>query len=129
MPKKRSPENKGLPTGWRQTHGAFYYRVPSGMESCWDGKKLFRLGKTLPEAWTEWAKRQATPTDVRTINQLLDRYMLEVVPKKAPTTQVSQRQHSKQVRAVFGSMSLAGIKPQFIYAYFDKRSSKAAARH
>jgi integrase len=129
MPKKRNPENRGLPVGWRQAHGAFYYRVPVGMESWWDGKKLFRLGKTLPEAWGEWARRQAAPNEARTVGQLLDRYMIEVVPTKAQTTQRAQQQHCKQVRAVFGDMSLIGVKPQFVYAYIDKRSAKVSARH
>lgn len=129
MPKKRNPENRGLPTGWRQTHSAFYYRVPAGMEAFWDGKKLFRLGASLPEAWTEWARRQAAPTDARNISQLLDRYALEVMPLKAATTLHGQRQHMKQIRAVFGNMALTAIKPQHIYAYVDKRSAKTSARH
>jgi len=57
MPKNRKKENIGLPARWRLVHGAYYFQVPPGLEDLWDGKKMFRLGKTMPEAYREWAKR------------------------------------------------------------------------
>jgi hypothetical protein len=57
VPKPRRPENKGLPARWTNKHGAYYFRVPPGLESLWDGKQFFRLGKTLPEAYREWSAR------------------------------------------------------------------------
>ena len=48
MPLPRKKENKGLPARWRVARGAYYFRVPKGFEADWDGKQLFRLGKTLP---------------------------------------------------------------------------------
>jgi hypothetical protein len=47
MPRPRRPENRGLPSRWRFDHGAYYYQVPIGAEGAWDGKRTFRLGKTL----------------------------------------------------------------------------------
>lgn len=47
MPRARKKENQGLPARWRFVHGAYYYEVPRGLESLWDGKKKFRLGGSL----------------------------------------------------------------------------------
>lgn len=50
MPKARRPENVELPQRWTLQHGAYYYRVPTGSEHLWNGKKMYRLGKTVEEA-------------------------------------------------------------------------------
>ncbi|ACC71106.1 tyrosine-type recombinase/integrase [Paraburkholderia phymatum] len=128
MPKARNKENKGLPARWRQIHGAYYYRVPDGLESAWDGKKQFRLGKTLPEAYKAWADRLATLDDAKTIGELLDRYALEVVPNKEITTQAHNAVAIKRLRAVLGAVPLTSIKPRHVYQYIDKRSAKTAAK-
>lgn len=128
MPKARNKENKGLPARWRQIHGAYYYRVPDGLESAWDGKKQFRLGKTLPDAYKVWADRLATLDDANTVGELLDRYALEVVPNKKITTQAHNAVAIKRLRAVLGAVPLTSIKPRHIYQYIDKRSAKTAAK-
>lgn len=127
MPKKRKAENKGLPTRWRLIHGAYYYRVPPGHEASWDGKKQFRLGKSLPEAYKVWADRLGTLDDAKTIGDLLDRYSLEVVPKKEATTRAQNASAIKRLRAVMGAQPLAALKPRHIYQYVDKRSAKTSA--
>lgn len=128
MPKPRNRENKGLPARWKQQHGAYYYRVPPGMEKYWGDKQMFRLGKTLPEAYREWAKRIDSLDKANNIGQLLDRYALEVVPTKAPYTQRRNASHIKRIRAVFGHVPLSSIEPKDIYKYADKRGSKVEAR-
>lgn len=85
MPRRRNPENKHLPERWQQHHGAYFYQVPAGLESLWDGKRKFRLGKTLPEAYAEWARRLERNDQAKTIGALLDKYGLRVVPTKAPS--------------------------------------------
>lgn len=124
MPRKRNPENKGLPSRWRKKHGAIYYQVPEGMEQYWDGKKLFRLGKTEVEAYREWSARIGFMDRVKTIGQLLERYEREVIPEKAPKTRNENIRYSMKLRSVFGHMPIASIKPQHIYQYVDKRSKK-----
>lgn len=122
-PRKRNPENQGLPNRWRHTHGAYYYQVPPGLESLWDGKKMFRLGKTLPEAYRAWSARLDTQSDVRTIGQLLERYLLEVVPTKPPKSQSESISHAKNLGAVFGNQPLT-LKPRYVYKYVELRSQK-----
>ena len=124
MAPKRNVENRGLPARWKLQHGAYYYRVPPGLEPLWDEKQFFRLGSTLPEAYKVWAARLDTTNDVRNIGQLLDRYALEVVPTKAATTREGNVFAIKKLRAVFGSLPLTSIKPQTVYQYVDRRSVK-----
>ena len=124
MPRARNKENRGLPARWRLVHGAYYYAVPPGLEDKWDGKKLFRLGKQLHEAYRVWTEKLEETASVRTINQLLDRYSLEVIPTKAPASQISNQNQVKKIREVFGLMPLLPFKPQLIYKYVDARSKK-----
>jgi integrase len=127
MARRRNAENKGLPARWRSYHGAYYYQVPPGLEHIWGNKKQFRLGTSLPEAYKVWAERVGSPDKARNVNQLLDRYALEVVPKKAPTTQVGNAHQIAKLRPIFGNMALGDIKPQHVYQYVDKRGKKVAA--
>lgn len=124
MPKPRKPENRGLPARWQFTHGAYYFRVPPGMEAQWGGKKRYRLGKSLAEAYRAWAERIEKPQECRTVGTLLDRYKLEVIPTKAPKTQTEHLEYVTRLRAVFGDMPLSEIRPRHVYKYIDHRSRK-----
>lgn len=126
MARARLDINKGLPKRWKLAHGAYYFNVPPGQEDKWDGKKTFRLGVTLPEAYRVWAERIADDctTNVRTIGQLLDKYALEVVPTKSVSTQAVNQLFIKQLRSVFGKMPLLPFKPRLVYQYVRIRSVK-----
>lgn len=127
MPRSRNPENRGLPARWQRMHGAYYYQVPPGLEAAWDGKKKFRLGRTLPEAYKAWADRLGAIDSANNIGQLLERYSLEVVPTKAVRSQSENARAVTRLRAVFGELRLEDIRPQLIYQYVDKKSAKVAA--
>ena len=120
MPRKRNKENRGLPERWRYTHNAYYYRVPTGEEPLWDGKRQFRLGKTLSEAHKTFSERIAPFEEVRTMAQLCDRYAAEVVPDKAPATQRSNLYSLQRIRRVFLHNPVMGIQPSHIYQYKDR---------
>lgn len=124
MPKPRRRENRKLPARWTYQHGAYYYRVPPGLESLWAGKKFYRLAKTLAKAYTVWGEKQGLPTSTTTIGQLLDRYLLEVVPTKAPKTQESNRYSIATLRNVFGDMPITSLTPAQVYKFVDLRSRK-----
>lgn len=126
-PRARSPENRGLPARWRHTHGAYYYQVPPGLEHLWNGKQLFRLGSSLKEAYQAWTERIESPGETKTIGQLLDRYLLEAVPKKKRRTQVNNKAIIAKIRPAFDKVPITAIEPQHIYLYVDKRSAKTAA--
>jgi integrase len=126
VPRRRRPENKGLPARWRFYHGACYYHVPPGLEHRWDGKKQFRLGNSLPEAYRTWASRlEYADSELTTIGQLLDRYALEVVPTKAPQTQKGNAEAIRRLKAVFGDMSVVEFRPQHAYQYRDRRGRQS----
>ena len=128
MPRARNKENHGLPARWRHRNGAYYYQVPPGLESMWDGKKEFRLGKSLPEAYKAWGERMgAHDGKVYTVSTLLDRYAHEVVPTKANTTQTQNQIAIKRLRAVLGTAPLKAIKPTLIYEYIRKRGGKTGS--
>lgn len=76
MPRKRSIENKDLPARWKHEHDLYFYRLPPGLESQWDGKKTFNLGTNLGEAYRVWSDRINKPTEAKTISELLARYAL-----------------------------------------------------
>lgn len=128
MPRKRNPENKGLPSRWRHVSGAYYYQVPPGLESLWDGKKTFRLGKTLPEAYKAWAARIESIDGAKTIGEAFDRYALEVIPAKSPRTQVENLRALTRLRKPFGDLPLTSMRPQYCYQYIDKAANKIPAR-
>jgi len=127
MPRKRNKENVGLPARWKIEHGAVFYQVPTGLEDRWDGKRKFRLGATLPEAYKEWAARLESVDQAKTIGALLDRYALEVIPKKAVRTQVENQRAVRSLRAVFGAAPLTWLRPQHVYQYADKRKATPVA--
>lgn len=125
---KRLKENKPLPSRWVLKHGAYYY-LPSGEQRhLWDGKTWFRLGSTLAEAYRVWAQRVEAPARITNIGDLLERYLLEVVPKKAPKTATENLRQIKRLLPVFGKMNIQDLEPQHIYQFVDKRQAKVSAK-
>lgn len=132
MPKPRNKRNRELPKRWRFKNGAYRYLVPPGMEGLWDGKKEFTLGKTLPDAYRVWAARLAELEDITTANELMDRYLLEVVPTKSFKSQESNQLAIRRLRPVFGMMRPTEIQPVHAYKYADlvtKAHGKTSAKH
>ena len=124
MPKKRLPENKGLPERWRMKGSSYYYRVPKGQEKQWDNKTEFKLGGSLPEAYKTWSERIEYAAQVHSVSDLIERYMVEITPKKQRATQSYYQLYAKKLRAVFGDMNVASVEPVHIYRYIDERSKK-----
>jgi len=124
MAKKRSKENKCYPKGWRWKNGSIRYRVPAGMEHLWDGKKEFTLGKTETEAYKAWHERLQLNENAYFVSDLLDRYLYEVVPQKAYSSQQCNRTSIRKLRPVFGDMPITSVKPRHVYQYMDKASKK-----
>lgn len=120
-PRKRNPENRGLPARWRHYHGAYFYQVPKAARHLWEGKAQFLLGHTLPEAYKAWAARLQDAARVTTISQLLDRFALQHIPTLAPRTQLGYTQVLAPLRKSFGHMPLGDLQPVDIYGYVTHR--------
>lgn len=116
-------ENKGLPQRWRFRRGAYSYQIPPRRREEFGGKYEIRLGKTLQEAYRKWAEI-CEPKDIETFSDLIDRYMVEVVSHKKPSTQRSNKNSEKYLRAAFGEANPNLIKPVHVYKYRDTRSKQ-----
>jgi integrase len=118
--KKRNAENAGLPNRWRILHGAYYYRVPPGQEHWWDDKKQYRLGKTLAEAHEVFSGKIAQQQGViQNFSQLIDRYLVEVTPKKAPKTRHDEVYTMGRLRQYIGHNLVRNFLPVNAYQLRD----------
>lgn len=127
----RNKENRGLPARWRMKGSTYYYRVPPGAEAHWDGKVEYKLGNSLAEAHHVYAQKIAEYDNEpkKTINGLLDAYIVEKLPTLSKKAQTDQPYLIKPLRAVFGHMPLDELKPSHCYEYIDKSKSKSTAAH
>jgi integrase len=102
------------------------------MEDQWEGKKEFTLGITLPDAYQVWADRLAELEDITTVSDLMDRYLLEVVPAKSFKSQESNQLAIRRLKPVFGMMRPSEVQPVHAYKYADlvtKAHGRTSAKH
>ena len=126
----RNRENRKLPPNLyvrrrKRKNGdvwvAYYYRGS-------DGKDVF-LGNDLDMARIKWAEFEATekPKDLRIMGAIFDRYLQDIVPKKAPRPQEDNKKEIKQLRIVFDEAPIDALTPAMIAQYRDGRSAKVRA--
>lgn len=104
---------------------SFYY---NGRDE--DGKRIeIPLGSDLNEAKRKWAELECkpAPTETGTLRHIFKKYEIEVVPTKAPRTQLENQWCLKQLRPVFENTHIDAITPQHIATYRDKRTAKVRA--
>jgi integrase len=127
MPRKRTIKNhKGLPTGWRYYHGSYRYQVPKSQRHNWDGKTQFTLGKTLTDAYRVWAERVEIQKDAKTIGDLLEQYIVQVTPTKAPNTQKLDAACVKRLMKPFSRVPIHQLKPHHVYKYWNDNRARAS---
>ena len=120
MAKKRHQDHKGFPQGWRWKNGAYRYRVPKGKEAQWDNKTEFRLGRSLPEAYSTYAGKIASYDGaIQTFGQLFDRYLLDVIPNKSMRTQKEDIKTVSKLREWIGSNLVGNFQPVHAYQLRD----------
>lgn len=100
--------------------GKTYYLVQA------DGKWM-PLGRTLAEMFRTYAGL-LEQKPVCTMDDLFDRYMIEVVPMKAPRTQRDNGYEMQFLRAALGDMAPTQFKPKHGYAYYNERKKKSLKR-
>jgi integrase len=128
---------------WRFTRNAYYYQVRDAERPYFDDKQTFRLGSTLAVAHKEYSKRlESMPAEereqegtLRTVVQLLDKYLEEVTPTKSKRTQVDEPRYVRNLKKFFGGPPPALIvqmKARHAYQYVNWRiklgGGKRAAR-
>lgn len=128
--KKKSTKSTSLPDHWTFKHGAYWYRIPARHRPAMEGKRWYRLGKTLGEAYREFGNLPIHDDEtVRLISQLADRYEREHVPTKAPLTQHSYRNSLMQIRETFGHIPIAKLEPGHCYDFYNYKQHSVGAKH
>ncbi|MBP6902269.1 MAG: site-specific integrase [Burkholderiaceae bacterium] len=90
--------------------------------------KTFRLKRDAED----WARRtedemvrglflQRGPSERMTFDKAINRYLAEVTPTKRPFTQIGEKRRAVPLTGFFGKYSLAGITPELVAEYRDKR--------
>ena len=69
---------------------------------------------------------EGSPT--RSMNDLFERYEIEVIPTKAPRTQKDNTREIKLLRAVLGEMAPRQFLPRHGYAYYNERKKTSLCR-
>ena len=115
MGRKRK-SRKDLPERIYFKHNAYYFVNYDG--------KWQRLGKTVPETLRAYAGMIDEQDDLKTMGQVMDRYLGEVVPEFKPETISIKRRHIERLKRVFGDIKPGAIKPMYIARYRDERGRK-----
>ncbi len=100
-------------------HGAYYFFVKGG--------KPIHLGRDFAVAMAQWASLVGTPKQLATLADVMDRYLLEVAPLKAPRTYKDNIIEMRLLRAAFGHMRPNEVTPPDVYAYMDARGAPVRA--
>lgn len=121
MSPKRRQNDKHLPPRVYRKHNAFYLVTREN--------KWVRLGKTEQEMYASLSRLNGEVAVMeKGMAALFARYEVEVVPTKAPRTQVDNRKELENLRRSFGNVDPAKIKPVHIYQYLDARGKVAKTR-
>lgn len=116
----RRQKDKHLPPRVYLKCGSYYFVDKNN--------KWHKLAKTLPEAMAKWAELVDPNQPIYKMNQLFDRYMLEVAPTKAKESYRDNIREMKNLRIAFGEMAPDAIEPMHIYKYLDIRGKVAKTR-
>ena len=90
--------------------------------------KTFRLKRDAED----WARRtedemvrglyiQRAPSERTSVKAAMERYVLEVTPTKRPASQATEVRRAETLKLHFGAYSLAGITPDLVAQFRDKR--------
>src|SRR3972149_1474303 len=91
------------------------------------GQPAALLGKDLSEALIAYGRLQAVKVVLATLGDCMDRYLAEVVPTKAPRTQLDNAREMANLRRSFGHFLPNEVTAQDIYRYLDGRGAPVRA--
>lgn len=101
-------------------HGAYRY-VPR------DGKPI-SLGRDYGEAMRKWAAIVQPATEVGTVSALIDWYLVNVAPNKAPRTYQDNLKEAEFLKKGVGHIPYTQLKPHHVAQYRDARAQDAPVR-
>jgi integrase len=125
---RRRKSNFNLPPRLYFKHGAYYYVSR--------GNKWTRLSEDKAIAFAKWAEIEGelprtTGSDkplAGSMGLLIEKYMIEVAPKKAKATYTGNLMEAKNLNDVFSKMLIVEVRPVHIAQYLDIRGVKAPIR-
>jgi integrase len=125
---RRRKKDLNLPPRMYQKHGAFYYVDRNN--------KWIRLSDEKPVALAKWAELEGeSPADASaesqrpgTVGALIERYMVEIAPRKSKLTYRDYKVQAVNLMSVFGKMPAAAVRPMHVAQYLDIRGEKAPVR-
>lgn len=125
---RRRKNNFNLPPRMYLKHGAYYY---VSRENKW-----LRLSDDKSIAFSKWAEIEGeTPIVdgsekplVGSMGALIDKYMIEIAPKKAKSTYSGNLTEAKNLKIVFDKTLVLAVRPMHIAKYLDIRGIKAPIR-
>lgn len=122
--------NTGLPPYVYLKNGAYRFQVPAHLKQRLV-KSWILLGKTTADMWAGYSKLMADLNNDGGMTVLFERYTREVMPGKAPRTQIDNKREMKNLVAVFGKMEPELITQAMAYQYLDIRAqtSRTQANH
>jgi hypothetical protein len=133
MAKQRNQSNTAYPKNWRlRKRGergdyVISFRAPQDVRHLWGDKAEPELGRgstiaaAEKQAYQEWQRRIIVTNTPMTMGQLIDRYVNETIPAKAPATQISNTRSIKRLRSVIDpSMPVNAFKTHMAYQYRDR---------
>lgn len=109
---RRRKRDKHLPSRVYHQHGAYYYVDFKG--------KWHRLGSQMGDAYRALADFCPDQGKIETMDDLVNRYQREIMSGYSVKAQKDRAKHFSRIRAVFGSMRVADIRPANIRAFRDK---------
>ena len=125
---RRRKINFNLPPRMYLKHGAYYYVTREN--------KWIRLSQDKAIAFAKWAEIEGEMPRASgsekpiagSMAALIDKYMIEIAPKKAKSTYQGNITESKNLREVFEKMLVVEVRPTHIAKYLDIRGIKAPIR-
>ena len=118
MGRKRTV-NLNLPEHIKLEGGTYYFRVGRNPR--------VRLGSTYPEAMMEHAKLLQVPASVTSLSDVMTKYLVEVVPTKAPRTIRDNTIEMVKLRAVFGHLRPEQVTAPMLNRYASERGAPVRA--
>lgn len=111
--------NTNLPPRMYLKGRAYWYAAKGG----W-----INLGRDLQAARTKWAEFENTNAPDDTMAAVIGRYLREIVPEKAASTQESNKLEASTLTKVFGAMKPAEIESNDVYDFMQARGQKSRVR-
>lgn len=111
--------NLNLPPRMYLKGRSYWYAAKSG----W-----INLGRDLNAAKREWAELEATDAPPEAMAAVIDRYLREVVPEKAPSTQAGNKLEAATLGKVFGKMRPDEITAADVWDFMQARGAKSKVR-